>query len=182
MRKKKQNGRLWSLLVIFIISALFSAASADTTKKTKLSQENEKKYQLAFEAALAHYEKANILYKKDKIDDTMEELEAIIAIEFPEGSEDRDGLRLQLDTRSFLGELLLEKDQPDKAVEILKDGIKQAPDISQQTYQLYMTLGHVYKEMNNPDDALAAFGKAQKINNILRKQKEAADKAAEKKK
>jgi tetratricopeptide (TPR) repeat protein len=182
MRIKRQNKRLWGLLITMVFTALmaiFSAVAADA-QKTKLSPEDEKKYQLAFESALAHYEKANMLYKKEKIDETIKELDAIIAIEFPDGTEDRDGLRLQLDTRSFLGELLLEKDPPqtDKAIKILKTGIKQAPSVSSQTYQLYMTLGHVYKQMNKTDEALAAFNKAQKINDILMKQKEAEEKVS----
>ncbi|MFA6447978.1 MAG: hypothetical protein WCX65_00780 [bacterium] len=184
MRNNAKKRRLWSLLIIFTLAAAVASVSSTTaiSQKEKLSREDEKKYQLAFDSALAHYEKANILYKKEKVDETIKELEAIIDIEFPAGTGDRDGLRLQLDTRSFLGELYLEKKQPDKAVKTLKAGLKQAPDISQQTYQLYMTLGHVYKEMNKNDEALAAFDKAQKINDTLKKQKEAEEKASGKKK
>ncbi len=165
-------------VVLMCITTAFAAGEA---KKQKLTPEEEKKYELAFESALAHFEKANLLFKKEKIDDTIKELNEIIDIEFPEGTEDRDGIKIQLDARSFLGELLLEKKQPDKALEILKAGLKKAPDVSQQTYQLYMTLGHIYKEMKKTDDALAAFDKAQKINAILRKQKEAEEKTAKKK-
>ncbi|HOX29303.1 MAG TPA: hypothetical protein PLQ76_09140, partial [bacterium] len=113
------------------------------------------------------------------LDDTIKELTAVVEVEFPKGTDDRDGLKLQLDAYSFLGELLLEKKQPDKAVDLLKEGLKKAPDMSKQTYQLYMTLGHVYKEMKKNDDALDAFDKAQKISKKL-KEAEEARKASEK--
>ncbi len=171
-----------ALLALAVVLICMTAAfAAGETKKQKLTPEDEKKYELAFEAALAHFEKANLLYKKAKTEETIKELNAIVGIVFPEGTEDRDGLKIQLDASSFLGELLLEKKQPDKALEVLKSGLKKAPEVSQQTYQLYMTIGHVYKEMKKTDDALAAFEKAQKINDILRKQKEAEEKAAKKK-
>lgn len=163
------------LCILFLVIAGASLALAGA-EKPALSDEDEKKYELAFEDALAHFEKANLLYKKNKIDETIKELEAIIKIEFPKGTEDRDGRRLQLDAYAFLGEILLEKKKPEKAVEVLKEGIKKAPETSEQTYQLYMTLGHVYKEMNKTDEALAAFEKAQKINEKLKKAKEKSEK------
>ncbi len=174
MKKKLAKGCVLILIAAVAAAMTFSAYSADSKKK--LSDEDEKKYDLAYESALAHYEKANLLYKKDKLDETVKELQIIVDLNFPKGTEDREGFLLQLDTRSFLAELLLKKGQPEKAVDVLKPGIKAAPDVSQQTYQLYMTLGHVYKEMKKTDEALTAFEKASKINETLRKQKEAEDK------
>jgi len=149
---------------------LFSAvAHAQQQDQKPLSPEDEKKYELAFDSALTRFEKAHILYKKGKIDETIKELEAIVKLQFPKGTENRDGWHLMLDAHAFLGELLLEKKKPEKAVETLKEGIKKAPEFSEQTYQLFMTLGHVYKKMEKPDEALEAFEKAQKINEKLAK-------------
>jgi tetratricopeptide (TPR) repeat protein len=173
---KTKARKVFILALVTVLAAAVALAVAAGDSKKKLSDEDENIYELAYESALAHYEKANLLYKKDKTDETIKELQAIADIDFPKGTEDRDGFMLQLDSRSFLAELLIGKGQPDKAVDVLKPGIKQAPDASRQTYQMYMTLGHAYKEMKKTDDALAAFEKAAKINNILRKQKEAEDK------
>jgi tetratricopeptide (TPR) repeat protein len=159
------------LFTFFILLTVARAAFAETGK-TALSPEDEKKYELAFDSALAHFEKANILYKKGKTDETVKELEAVIKIDFPDGTEDRDGWKLTLDSYAFLGELWLEKKKPEKAAGVLKEGLKKAPAYSEQTYQLYMTLGHVYKVMDKTDEALAAFESAQKINDKLKKDKE----------
>ncbi len=155
-----------------IIFILAPSLSAQEQKSAKLSKEDEKKYELAFEAALIHHEKAALLYNDKKVDEAMKQLESLVSISFPKGTENRDGRRLQLYSYGFLAELQIEKKQFDKAVETLNSGIKLAPDVATETYQLYMTLGHAYKNLKKTNDALKAFEKAQKINEALQKLEE----------
>jgi len=174
---------VFCLAAIMALPAAALAADKDAGDKgkekkqaVKLSEEDQKKYDLAFEKALAHYEKAQLLYEKKNLEKTAKELESIIALEYPKAAAGADGPLMQLDMRSFLGEIYLELGKGKEAVEVLKKGLEKAPEISTQAYQLHMTLGHVYKEMKKVDDALEAFDKAEKINEALLKEEEKAKK------
>ncbi|HOO55193.1 MAG TPA: hypothetical protein PLN69_00085 [bacterium] len=163
-------------LLMLALSACAAFAQENPADK-RLSQEAEKKYDLAFQASIAHFEKADLLFQKEQIDEAIEELEKIIEIVFPEGTEERDGWKLKLDAHSFLGELYLQKGQHEKSIQTLKSGIEIAPEISEQTYDLYMALGHAFKVTKDTDSALDAFDKAQKINETLREMKEKEEKS-----
>jgi len=155
--------------LLLIAGVAANAAGQEAGTRKKLSKEEQKKYDLSLEKALVHYEKANLLYEKGKLAETAKELESIVALEFPEGTEDMDGPKLQLEMRAFLGEIYLDLDRPKDAVLVLVDGIKKAPEISDRTYQLYMTLGHALKTQDEVDAALEAFEKAEAINEELMK-------------
>lgn len=156
-------------LTIMLAAAMiaFAASFAGAAEQAKLSKNDMEKYDLAFEKALVHYEKAQLLFDAKKIEEAAKEVKAIIALDFPKGSENMDGQKLQLDMYSFLGEMLLSMKKNKEALEVLKEGIEKAPDISKASYQLHMTLGHAYKEMDNVDKALDEFQKAEKINKKL---------------
>ncbi len=159
---RKLSAILCPLLILTIFACL-------ATRAAEPSPESKKKYSLAFESALVKYEKAGLYYKDKKIPDAIRELEELVAIKFPAGFEDSDGFALQLDTYAFLGELYLEIDKPQKALDAVGKGLDKAPGASKQTYQLYMTMGHIYKETGDNDKALKAFKQADKINASLRK-------------
>ena len=159
-------------LCVLLVLASPAAAEKGSGKDSGLSKKAQEQYDLAFEKALVHYEKANLLYENEKLKEAAGEIEAIIDLEFPEGSEKMDGPQLQLDMYAFLAEIYLDLGRPKDAVILLVDGIKKSPDISKKTYQLYMTLGHALKTQGEVDAALEAFEKAQMINEELLKQEE----------
>lgn len=165
---------LIAALIVFSVSA-FAAEAAKP-----LSKEDQTKYDLAFEKALVHYEKAQLLYDAKKLEDVAKELKAVTELEFPAGSEGMDGVKLQLDMHSFLGEVYIDLKKNKEAVETLLAGIKKAPEIDKTTYQLYMTLGHAYKKMDKVDEALKAFESAEKINKALLEQEKKEKKDAPK--
>lgn len=155
---------------------LISVAAMADGKAPKLSKDDQKKYDLAFEKALAHYDKFKIYLEDDKTKDAIKELQTITAIDFPDGAKGSDGVMLQVEAHIYLGEMLTDQGDFDGAVETLKQGITKAPDIDQATYDLYMALGHAYKKLKKNDEALAAFEQAEKINKILQEREEKSKK------
>lgn len=174
---KKINMITLSVVVALLV---FSAASFAADAAKPFSKEDQAKYDLAFESALVHYEKAQLLYDAKKMEDVTKELKIIVDLEFPAGSERTDGARLQLDMHSFLGEIYIDLKKYKEAVDVLLAGIKKAPEIDKTTYQLYMTLGHAYKKLEKVDDALKAFEQAEKINKVLLEQEKKEKKEAAK--
>ncbi len=164
---------IMAVVLVIMLAAVFTAAPAaaqeQKTEKKMSPQEIKQQYDLAFEKAMVHYEKADLLYEKKKLAETAKELEAIVALEFPEGMENSDGALMQLDMFDYLGQVYLEMGKPEKAAEVLEAGIKKAPPVGKQAYHLYMSYGHVLKTMKKTEAALAAFEKAEKINTQLTK-------------
>lgn len=168
-----------ALLTLLTATAFHAAAQDAVNKPTQ--EEIKKQYDLAFEKALVLYEKADLLYEKKKLAEAAKELEAITSLEFPEGMESSDGALMQLDMHDFLAQVYIEMDQPGKAVATLEAGIKKAPPVSKQAYHLYMTYGHALKRMKKSEEALAAFEKAEDINQqLLKAEKEKAKEAGAK--
>lgn len=163
---------LWLILAAIIIA--HTSATAQQALLIKLSKDDQKLYDTAFDKVVAHFEKFEIYLKDNKTKEAIEELEAIVAVDFPAGSEGMDGVLLQIEGHIYLGEMYIEQsdgskndkaknDLLNKAVAVLKAGIKKAPDVDERTYDLYMALGHAYKALGKKEDALSAFEQAEKI-------------------
>jgi len=104
--------------------------------------------------AMAHYNKFEVLLDQNKNKEAMDELLAIIAIDFPAGSQGTDGVMLQVEAHIYLGEMYIEqadaaaaaKDKStllDKAVKTLRAGIGQAPDVDERTYDSTSWATHI---------------------------------------
>lgn len=160
--------------VVALAAVLLAPAFAAGGKGPKFTKDEQKSYNLAFEKAVAHFEKFKLFLEDDKAKEAVKELRAIIDIDFPEGSDGTDGAMLQVEAHTYLGEMLTEQGDYEGAVKTLLEGVKKAPDVDAATYDLYMALGHAYKKLKKNDEALAAFDKAEKINKILKDREEKA--------
>lgn len=167
------SSRTW-LLILFAVLCACAPAAAQSVQLIKISKDDQKQYDAAFDKVVAHFEKFEIYLKDNKTKEAIEELEAIVDVAFPDGSEGMDGVLLQIEAHIYLGEMYIEQsdgaksgsakeDLLNKAVSVLKSGIKKAPDVDERTYDLYMALGHAYKALGKKEEALNAFEKAEKI-------------------
>ena len=168
------------LAVLSMTGAPAAAAPAPQILEIKVSKADQKKYEDAFEKVMLHFQKFEAYLQDNKIDEAMDELKAVIDVQFPEGSEGTDGVMLQVESHIFLGELYVEdsagkkgkkkEEALNKAVAVFLAGITRAPAVDDCTVDLYMGLGHAYKMQGRSKDALAAFEKAEDIKEALKKQ------------
>lgn len=163
----KRFHMLNTVAALCCLAFILSAAGPASAKAPKLSKDDQKKYDLAFDQVSVHFEKFKTFLEDDKTKDAIKELETITAVKFPAAAKGSDGVMLQVEAHVYLGEMLTEQGDFQGAVDTLLDGIDKAPDVDQATYDLYMALGHAYKKMKKNDEALTAFDKADDINKAL---------------
>jgi tetratricopeptide (TPR) repeat protein len=169
--------RILPVKILALVGILmFSAALATFADECKPSKEDQKKYSLALDKAVTHFDKFKVLLEDDKTKEALKELQIIIGIDFSMGCKGSDGALLQIEAFIYNGEMLTDAGDLEGAVKTLKSGIAQAADngieIDSRSYDLYMALGHAYKKLKKNDEALAAFEKADEINKALQEKEE----------
>ncbi|MFH1537977.1 MAG: hypothetical protein ABIH66_03400 [bacterium] len=144
----------------------FLLAADEQAEKEKVEEEF---FNRAVETAFAHREKAQIYYKKNKKDKTLEELMKIIEIDFPEKLKGREEYEVVYYAYVNAGKLLLEMEKPDKARVLVAEGVKKAPELSVWTYELYRTQGKIFTALDMEEEALKSIDKAMEITKKLEK-------------
>ncbi|MEW5944853.1 MAG: tetratricopeptide repeat protein [bacterium] len=169
----------WKFAAAALLALSLSAAAA-AENAAELSGEDLEKFNSAVETAFAHREKARLFYKNKQLDKALKELETILALDFPEGAEKMEGYSVVLYAGVNAGKIHLELDKPKKAREILENSLKKAPQISEWSYEICMTLGKTYEKLGMDEKAIETFDKALKISRKLKEMKEKEQKEKEK--